>query len=302
MHIGHLNFSFGDREFDPAHDVFGAEQWVERRRLEGEDQRRLAVFLVDGFSVDAGNMTHVGCAINKALRIDILARALPGHTGGDDFYSMSAGDYYDLVESDFLDYWEELNPVDYRRTRILVGGFSTGALIASIIAARHPDKVAGLALFGTALALAKGFEKALSLLRTLGKRRVWHHWFINREDELASLNGSNAAVQPRYTNFPLDLVLSLKTLQEQARRSLEKSVRGLPAFLAHSTLDPIADFQALRTVARSMRQQHELVQFLEIESNVHNVLQTPAKELVINSLIQWISTTLLFSHKQGYIH
>jgi pimeloyl-ACP methyl ester carboxylesterase len=53
------------------------------------------------------------------------------------------------TESQFLAFWRE------RGTLVHLGGYSTGAVLALLIAARHPDKVAGLVLASPALRLAR---------------------------------------------------------------------------------------------------------------------------------------------------
>ena len=76
--------------------------------------------------------------------------SLPRHTGDTrEFLRSRAWQYLREGERKVLEFWQEGG------TPIVLGGYSTGALLALLIAARHPDKVAGLVLVSPALRLSR---------------------------------------------------------------------------------------------------------------------------------------------------
>jgi pimeloyl-ACP methyl ester carboxylesterase len=84
----------------------------------------------------------VGATVNLA--------SLPRHTGNaQEFLRSRSWQYLREGERAVLAFWEE------RRTPIVLGGYSTGALLALVIAARHPDKVAALVLASPSLRLSR---------------------------------------------------------------------------------------------------------------------------------------------------
>jgi len=122
--------------------------WSSEVRLEGKGSGR--VMLLSGFGSGPETLRPLGEALRDAVGATVLLAALPRHTGDRAAFVRSrAWHYVAEAEAGFLQFAAESDE------RVVLGGYSTGALVALVLAARHPARVAGLVLASPALRLSR---------------------------------------------------------------------------------------------------------------------------------------------------
>jgi carboxylesterase len=105
---------------------------------------KTGVLLVHGL---CGTPTELRFVANGLTRggYDVVCPTLAGHCGTHaDLTATTWQDWYASAETALLD-------LGSRCDRVIVGGLSTGAVLSLMLAARHPGKVAGLALYSPTL-------------------------------------------------------------------------------------------------------------------------------------------------------
>jgi len=127
--------------------------WTDQIVLPGGGPGR--VMLLAGFGSSPETLRDLGRALQERAGATVVLSALPRHEGDESVFLRSRGWHYVReAERRFLRVWQAA------QTPVHLGGYSTGALLALLLAARHPSKVAGLILISPALRLAGG-DKAL---------------------------------------------------------------------------------------------------------------------------------------------
>lgn len=122
--------------------------WSSEIRLDGEGPARVLLFA--GFGASPETLRSLADALRADAGATVLLSALAGHVGDQRAFERSRSWHYvGEAEERFLRFWRE------RGTPVHLGGYSTGALVALLVAARHPDKVAALVLTSPALRLSR---------------------------------------------------------------------------------------------------------------------------------------------------
>ncbi|MFV1874023.1 MAG: alpha/beta hydrolase [Oleiphilus sp.] len=168
---------------------------------------------------------------------DVLSILLPGHGSKPS----------DLLKPHYED-WQ--NMVDFyafqlkqRYANVWLGGFSTGANLATTHALVHED-IQGLLLF------SPGFQTHLPFLEKLTPMiATFKDWgWQTKEDNLA-----------RYSSSPLNATIAYSDSAEVVRDLLKKKDLTIPTFIAMSEKDSVIDAEAIKTL------------FLEAMPNPNNV-------------------------------
>jgi len=121
--------------------------WSAELQLDGEGPN--SVLLLGGFGSGPETLRELAQHLNDATGATVLVAGLARHAGDERaFYQSRAWHYLREAERRFLEFWQA------RGRPVHLGGYSTGALLALMIAARHPSKVAGLILVSPALRLS----------------------------------------------------------------------------------------------------------------------------------------------------
>jgi pimeloyl-ACP methyl ester carboxylesterase len=162
--------------------------WSTEILLEGSGGGR--VMFVSGFGSGPETLRELGERLHEDRGATVLLTALARHTGDERlFFGSRAWHFFRAAERRFLEFWSG------GRSPVHLGGYSTGALVALIIAARHPAKVAGLVLASPVLRtsatatqlvgytvgsvyyvlLPVGLLASLVLLAIQSRRRDWPH-------------------------------------------------------------------------------------------------------------------------------
>ena len=119
-----------------------------------------------------------------------------------------------------------------------VAGLSMGALLGLILAARHPARVAGLALMATAWRLQRWDGRVLRALRHFELPALRDRWISKTTTDLEDPDArAQAPILPRY---PMARLFDLFTLQDVARESLP--LVTAPALLLGAVHDHVVDF------------------------------------------------------------
>ncbi len=109
--------------------------------LEGGE---VGVLLIHGLTGTPVEMRYVGKGLHKA-GYTVYGMQLPGHCGNEaDLSATCWKDWYGAVE-------RALEALRARVQTVVVGGLSMGAVMALHLAARQPDKISGMLLYGTTL-------------------------------------------------------------------------------------------------------------------------------------------------------
>lgn len=128
------------------------------RRLFGEPPP--AVLLIHGLTATTAEVRLLGQRLHQA-GCAVAGPLLPGHgTHPDDLNRVRWQDW-DCVVEDAYQALRQENP-DAAAQRLFVGGESTGALLALLLASRHPE-IAGLLIYAPALRLTLRADQALLL-------------------------------------------------------------------------------------------------------------------------------------------
>lgn len=129
--------------------------WTTEILLEGTGSTR--VMFVAGYGSGPETLRDLGGFVQARLDATVLLVALAGHTGAPEAFRQSRSwQYVREAEERFLRFWREAG------TSVHLGGYSTGALVALLVAARHPEKVAALVLVSPALRLASRGKQVIA--------------------------------------------------------------------------------------------------------------------------------------------
>ncbi|MBA4131321.1 MAG: alpha/beta hydrolase [Hyphomicrobium sp.] len=105
---------------------------------------KTGVLLVHGLCGTPTELRFIANGLTRA-GYEVACPTLAGHCGTHaDLTATTWQDWYASAEAALLD-------LVSRCDRVIVGGLSTGAVLSLMLAARHPDKVAGLALYSPTL-------------------------------------------------------------------------------------------------------------------------------------------------------
>lgn len=117
---------------------------VQRENSVTNDGGRTGVLLVHGLCGTPTEMRYIANGLARA-GYAVHCPTLAGHCGSESELTATCWqDWYASAEAGLLD-------LSRRCGRVIVGGLSTGAVLGLMLAARHPDKVAGLALYSPTL-------------------------------------------------------------------------------------------------------------------------------------------------------
>ncbi len=197
----------------------------------------MGVLLVHGLSGAPVEVRPVAERL-AAEGISVLAPCVAGHgTCVDDLRATRWSDWYDSVERAYLE-------LRARSERVVVGGLSTGALLALRLCARHRD-IDGLVCMAPALRV-----RAPLLGTTRVLRHVIQDW-DKREEETHDLQDEHAFARIwSYESFPLHALYELHLLQREVR-GLLGDVRQ-PLLVLQGRRDRVIARRGVRRLLRSV--------------------------------------------------
>lgn len=250
----------GDDEFPERAEVWNRDKEISA--IGPEDGPK--IFWLCGYSASVSPFKSLIARLSSQFGVTITARSLSGHDGS--FWSFARSrswHWYRDAERRFLQCYNRSGPM-------FVAGISTGALVAILLAVRHPDKVKGLILDATALRLAQrsntlllwgvliGYHVALiaplvawlifgsiPLLAWVLFASAIYSWGLVRQSSLVPPEvhlTSSERVELYHNYLPLVTTSTLPLIQLVTRLAC-KHVR-CPALVIHGELDPVIPLDA----------------------------------------------------------
>jgi carboxylesterase len=133
--------------------------------------------------------------------------------------------------------------------RVFVAGLSMGALLALLLAARHPDRVQGLALMAPAVRLQSRGARVLEALRVFRRHPFDALWVAKKASDLE--DEEMRAQVPLLPRYPAARLRDLFSLQRLAAGAVP-AVRA-PALVLISQHDHVIDVGAGVALAQRLR-------------------------------------------------
>ena len=217
-----------------------------------------ACLLLHGFTGTPWDVRPLGESL-AAGGFRVRGLRLPGH-GTTPRAMLDAG------AEDWLAACEE-GLAGFREPRVAVVGLSMGALLALVLAARHPDRVQAVVGMAPAVRFKDRLTRGLRLARPISlavAERLLHPWVHKATTDLADPVARAAA--PVLAAWPLRRLRDLWAIQDLAWAAAPK-VRA-PVLLAVARHDGVVDAQGTRALARRLGRAAS-VRFIELERGAH---------------------------------
>lgn len=255
-----------------------------------------------GYRIEGGRtgvlLIHGLCGSPTEMRFIANGLARAGHTVHVPLLAGHGGTESDLRDSTWQDWVESaataLDVLCNECDEVVVGGLSTGAVIALLLAARHPEKVKGLALYSPTLWL-NGFQIPwyARLFRLVPTKRLANlidfpapHKFGIKcprirdflEKAIASSEGPKLPVVT-----PGGAVLERQWLVNAARRALAKVTQ--PVLILHPRED---DYAALDNAGYLQRKLPGLVDLVVLEDSYHIVTVDRQRHVVLDRTVAFV--------------
>lgn len=247
---------------------------------------RSGVLLIHGLTGTPSEMRFVGNGLNRA-GFTVYGMQLAGHCG--DESTLVATGWHDWVTS----VEAALDRLRLHVDQVFVAGLSMGAVLALLVAARQPDQVKGLALYGTTLAYDgwtipwfARFAFLLPLAIGLGigrnRRFVECHPFGIKDERIRRrivefMSSGNSGAAGLLGN-PWPALAEFYGLARHVRRQL-KNVRA-PCLIVHAVEDDVASVRNARYVAEKV---NGPVQSLWLHDSYHMVTIDRQRQLVASA-------------------
>lgn len=233
---------------------------------DGED----AVLLIHGFTGSPWDVRPLGEAL---ARRGYHARGLrlPGH--GTTPRAMTRVDHRDW-EAAVEDGLEGLRG----RRRVFVCGLSMGALLAVILAARHPERVHGLALVAPALRFRGRTLELMRRFRRFPLLFALRPWVEKQATDLEDTRALGEA--PILRAWPSSRLGDLWAVQDRARDVLHR-IRA-PTLIAIAAQDHVVSPEGGRELARGLSNAN--VRFIQLTAGYHIVPRDLGKEVLFEEV------------------
>lgn len=216
-----------------------------------------ACLLVHGFTGTPWDVRPLGEAL-AAGGFRVRGLRLPGHgTTPEAMLSAGAGDWLAACEEGLA---------AFREPRVAVVGLSMGALLAVVLAARHPDRVQALVGLAPAVRFKARLTRGLRALRPLSLALVekLHPWVHKSTTDL--LDPLARAAAPVLAAWPTRRLRDLWDVQDLARASA-RSVQA-PVLLVVARQDHVVDVEGARELSRQLTHARS-VRFIELDEGAH---------------------------------
>lgn len=200
----------------------------------------VAVLLLHGFTGSPWEVRPLGDSL-AARGVHVHCPRLPGHGTTPEAMLFAGKDEWLAAAEAGLD--------ALRGAKVtLVAGLSMGALLALVLAARHPARVRGLVLLAPALRLAGRDARLLRRLRALPVTSLVPRW-VKKETTDLELDEVRAQ-SPILPRYPLERAFDLFALQDDARAAVSR-VR-CPSLVLAAANDHVIDPDAALALAEAL--------------------------------------------------
>lgn len=215
-----------------------------------------ACLLIHGFTGSPWDVRPLGEAL-AARGYRVRGICLPGHGGAPEAMEQVTYRDWQAAAEEALDVFRPFR-------RVFIAGLSMGALLALILAAKHPRRIAGLGLIAPALRFQGMEMRLLHLLRALPVLDLLYPYVEKRgtdiEDPIAR------ASAPVLAGFPSARLYDIWSLQERARESL--AAVQAPALVVTARNDHVVSSRGARELVRGLTGSR-LVHSVELREGFH---------------------------------
>ncbi len=235
-----------------------------------------ACLLVHGFTGTPWDVRPLGEGL-AGLGYYVRAVRLPGHGDAGALAQVTHRDWEQAVEDALLSLG------NFRH--VFVAGLSMGALLALMLAARHPDRVHGLALLSPALRLRDPKLRLARWLRRWPVLQIAAPRIRKRGTDIDDPREREKA--PLLAYIPTARLEDLWTIQDAARAALPQV--QAPALIAVSRQDHVIDARGTgRELARSLSSS-PMVRFIELPEGAHVMTRDRGRALLIDEVAQFFA-------------
>ncbi len=255
-----------------------------------EKNDKKAVLLFHGLTGSPFEMKKYGDFLFKN-GYDVFCYSFPGH-----------GERINEIETVTWKDWCDFAQEKYAELRnnysqFFVSGLCLGAAIA-IYLAEHNDDITGVIALSTTLFL-DGFciPWTISLLPfALSTIIRFYYTFpeddcfgVKNERTRKSLAKITAKANISMDNYPLNCVDGLLKLSKNVRQNLKKV--NCPVLCVHSKYDNLSSVKSAKVVLNNISSKNK--QYVELNDSYHMVLYDNQKEIVMNTVKDFLSTLVL---------
>ncbi len=248
------------------------------------------VLLIHGLTGTPNEMRTVARGLHRA-GFSVLAVQLAGHCGDEaDLLATGWQDWFASVEA-------AAEKLRAKVDRIFVGGLSMGAVLSLKYAIEHPDKVSGLALYGTtffydgwSIPLVGRLSFLLPIFDRLGigRKRSFIETFpfgiknerIRRSVSKKMLSGDSAAAGLAGNPWP-----SLAEFYRLSRK-VQRNLRAVhtPCLVLHAREDDVASLRNAQLIERRVS---AAVETVVLDDSYHMITVDQQRDLVIGKTISF---------------
>lgn len=216
-----------------------------------------ACLLIHGFTGSPWDMRPLGEGL-AARGFHVRGLRLPGHASTPDALSqVTHRDWEEAVESALL------SLKNFRH--VFVAGLSMGALLSIVLAARHQDRVHGLALMAPALHFHHPYLRSLKRLQRLPLLQILRPRLAKQTTDLE--DPAERAEAPLLPYVPSVRLRDLWWVQDAARAALP--LVRTPVLVATATHDHVVHSEKVARELADKLAGAPLVRFLQIDRGFH---------------------------------
>ena len=230
-----------------------------------------ACLLLHGFTGSPWELRPLGEAL-AARGMRVVAPLLPGH--GRTPEHMERADRHDWLRAA-----DEALAALFPHRRVFIGGLSMGALLAVLLAAKHQEKVAALALMAPALSFRGPAMKLLRSVRRLPLLELARPWV--KKTTLDLQDPVERANAPVLSSFPSVRLNDLFDLQDLVRAAMPKVVS--PSLVVVAANDHVVSAEGGRALARGLVNAGP-VRFVRLDEGSHQMARDLGRETLFTEV------------------
>ncbi len=215
-----------------------------------------ACLVIHGFTGSPWDVRPLGEALG-ARGFHVLGICLPGHGS-----TPEAMEH--VTHRDWLEAAEQALSSLRAFRRVFIAGLSTGALLALLLAARHPSRVAGLALIAPALRLRGREMRALWWIRSLPVLDLFRPYIEKHGTDIEDPVARREA--PVLAGFPSARLHDVWILQDKVREVAPNL--ATPTLIVMAKNDHVVSLQGGRELVRRLKSSRR-VESVELPEGFH---------------------------------
>ncbi|MBI3185129.1 MAG: alpha/beta fold hydrolase [Myxococcales bacterium] len=232
-----------------------------------------ACLLLHGFTGSPWEMRPLGEAL-AARGYYVSGIRLPGHGASAALEQVTHRDWEQAAEDALL------SLRNFRQ--VFVAGLSMGALLALLLAARHPERVHALALLAPAMRFARLPVRLLKAVRGLPLLEFFWPRFEKTRSDIE--DASVRAEAPVLRKVPSAWLHDLWAVQDKARAALGQV--HAPSLIAAAEKDHVVSMGGARELARGLINA-PAVRFIAVSEGFHILTRDKGREVVLGEVAEF---------------